>query len=209
METQSELIEQIPNDDSKSIADAAETNADDVVATAPKRNLLALLRTLFKNEEFVDVEGGINAYILPRTDSHQVKINEFTYNFQNYFFPPFFDSKILNKKLRFYKNDTQFQNEYLVARDNRVAFISGFTGSYAFTIITETDARLWTDGRYFIQAEQELDDGWSLMKIGTAESIDPIDWIVGQLPAGSVIGFDPNLFSMSKSLLLLLLLLFE
>lgn len=43
------------------------------------------------------------------------------------------------------------QSEYLCERDERVKFISGFSGSNAYTIITEEKALLWTDGRYFLQ----------------------------------------------------------
>lgn len=36
------------------------------------KNLLSLLRAIFKDPNYVRVEGGIQAYVLPRTDSHQV-----------------------------------------------------------------------------------------------------------------------------------------
>jgi len=54
----------------------------------------------------------------------------------------------------------------LADNDKRVAFISGFTGSEGTAIITEKEAALWTDGRYFLQASQELDENWTLMKLG-------------------------------------------
>lgn len=43
----------------------------------------------------------------------------------------------------------EHQSEYLSAVDDRVAFISGFTGSNAIVLITQKEALLWTDGRYF------------------------------------------------------------
>lgn len=59
-----------------------------------------------------------------------------------------------------------FQNEYISACDERRAFITGFTGSAGVALITQTEALLWTDGRYFIQAEQQLDENWTQMKMG-------------------------------------------
>ena len=60
-----------------------------------------------------------------------------------------------------------FQSEYLANSDERRAFVSGFTGSAGTAVITETDACLWTDGRYFNQAEKQLDSNWTLMKEGS------------------------------------------
>lgn len=59
-----------------------------------------------------------------------------------------------------------FQNEYISACDGRRAFITGFTGSAGVALITQNEALLWTDGRYFVQAQQQLDDNWTLMKMG-------------------------------------------
>ena len=42
-------------------------------------------------------------------------------------------------------------NEYLAECDQKVAHISGFTGSYAFAVITHDKASLWTDSRYYEQ----------------------------------------------------------
>lgn len=43
-------------------------------------------------------------------------------------------------------------------RDLRVQFLSGFTGSNAFVVVTQQDALLWTDGRYFVQVKQKYFD---------------------------------------------------
>ncbi|KAJ0040692.1 hypothetical protein Pint_28233 [Pistacia integerrima] len=58
------------------------------------------------------------------------------------------------------------QSEYVSARDKRREFVSGFTGSAGLALITMNDALLWTDGRYFLQALQELKGEWKLMRIG-------------------------------------------
>jgi Xaa-Pro aminopeptidase len=57
-------------------------------------------------------------------------------------------------------------SEYLAALDERVAYISGFKGSNGLCFITQTGAWMWTDGRYFLQAEKQLDEGWKMMKMG-------------------------------------------
>ena len=54
--------------------------------------------------------------------------------------------------------------EYVHPCYERRAFISGFTGSAGTALITADAALLWTDGRYFLQAEQELGADWTLMR---------------------------------------------
>lgn len=58
------------------------------------------------------------------------------------------------------------QSEYIAECDKRREFISGFSGSAGTAVVTLTEAYLWTDGRYHIQASQQLDDQWTLMKMG-------------------------------------------
>lgn len=58
------------------------------------------------------------------------------------------------------------QNEFLADCDNRRAYISGFTGSAGTAIVTENGAYMWTDGRYFLQASEEMDQNWTLMREG-------------------------------------------
>ncbi|CAJ1929997.1 unnamed protein product [Sphenostylis stenocarpa] len=81
------------------------------------------------------------------------------------------------------------QSEYVSARDKRREFISGFTGSAGLALITKNEALLWTDGRYFLQAEQELSAQWKLMRIGEDPAVDI--WIADNLPKEAFIGVDP------------------
>lgn len=81
------------------------------------------------------------------------------------------------------------QSEYVSARDMRRQFVSGFTGSAGLALITKNEALLWTDGRYFLQAEQELSDQWKLMRIGEDPAVDT--WIADNLPKEASIGVDP------------------
>lgn len=69
------------------------------------------------------------------------------------------------------------KSEYIARWDARREFISGFTGSAGSAIVTESDAALWTDGRYFLQAEKQLGAGWLLMKAGTAGTPSKEDWL--------------------------------
>lgn len=54
----------------------------------------------------------------------------------------------------------------MAAVDCRRAFISGFDGSAGLAVVTADQAMLWTDGRYWLQAEQQLDHNWTLMRSG-------------------------------------------
>lgn len=69
-------------------------------------------------------------------------------------------------------SDDAHQSEYIAARDRRRHFISGFTGSAGTAVITENKALLWTDGRYFQQAEKQLDNTtWTLMRVNCIQSM--------------------------------------
>ncbi|UMM12394.1 hypothetical protein L5515_001193 [Caenorhabditis briggsae] len=85
-------------------------------------------------------------------------------------------------------------SEYLAEYDFRVKFLSGFGGSNAYVVVTNKEALLWTDGRYFTQAGKQLDPScWKLMKQGLPDSISVTDWLIREMERGSVIGYDPTL----------------
>ncbi|CAI5492359.1 unnamed protein product [Closterium sp. Naga37s-1] len=83
------------------------------------------------------------------------------------------------------------QSEYMAPCFERRAFISGFTGSAGTAVVTRERALLWTDGRYFLQAEQQLPPGWDLMRAGMPGVPSVADWLAEALPAGSRVGVDP------------------
>ncbi|KAK3811248.1 MAG: Creatinase/aminopeptidase [Benniella sp.] len=87
------------------------------------------------------------------------------------------------------------QSEYVATCDERRGFISGFTGSAGLAVVSLDTAALFTDGRYFLQASQQLDSNWTLMKSGLPEVPTWQDYLVKNLPAGSRIGIDPNVFT--------------
>nr|POE93686.1 xaa-pro aminopeptidase 1 [Quercus suber] len=60
------------------------------------------------------------------------------------------------------------QSEFIAECYMRRTYISGFTGSAGTAVITKDKAALWTDGRYFLQAEKQLNSCWILMRAGLA-----------------------------------------
>ena len=68
------------------------------------------------------------------------------------------------------------QTEYADNFFNGTEFISGFTGSNATVVVTAEEAGLWTDTRYFLQAEKELPDAFTLHKMGEKGTIDVLDF---------------------------------
>nr|AAH51606.1 X-prolyl aminopeptidase (aminopeptidase P) 1, soluble [Danio rerio] len=83
------------------------------------------------------------------------------------------------------------QSEYIAPCDCRREFICGFNGSAGTAIVTEQHAALWTDGRYFLQASQQMDNNWTLMKMGLKETPSQEDWLISVLPENSKVGVDP------------------
>lgn len=72
-------------------------------------------------------------------------------------------------------------SEYLPVEWREREWISGFTGSAGFIVVTKSNAALWTDGRYFTQAPIQLEgSGIILMKDGVEGTPNYIDWIVSE-----------------------------
>ncbi|KAL3865143.1 hypothetical protein ACJMK2_006764 [Sinanodonta woodiana] len=87
------------------------------------------------------------------------------------------------------------QSEYIAPCDSRRAFITGFTGSAGTAVITMKEAALWTDGRYYLQAEQQMDTNWKLMKDGSVTTPSQGEWLSQVLEEGNCVGVDPYLLS--------------
>ena len=84
-------------------------------------------------------------------------------------------------------------SEYLPDRWKTRAFISGFTGSYGVVVVTQEEAGLWTDTRYFLQAGEQLKgSGIKMYKMRVPDAVSPEEWILKKLDAGSKVGFDPQ-----------------
>lgn len=83
------------------------------------------------------------------------------------------------------------QSEYVAPYWRTRAYVSGFTGSAGTLIVTADKAALWTDGRYFLQAADELrDTGIELMKSGEPGVPAWPDWLYAQTPADGTVGID-------------------
>ena len=82
-------------------------------------------------------------------------------------------------------------SEYLPDPWQQRRWFSGFTGSFGTVVITREHAGLWTDTRYFIQAELELTGtGIQLHKLRIPEAVDYPEWLRDNLPEGAQIGID-------------------
>ncbi|KAJ8662254.1 hypothetical protein O0I10_001947 [Lichtheimia ornata] len=96
-------------------------------------------------------------------------------------------------------SEDSHQSEYIADCDKRRHWISGFTGSAGFAIVSTHEAALFTDGRYFLQASEQLDSNWTLMKQGLPGVPTWQEYLVKNLPAGSRIGVDPKLITASDA----------
>ena len=84
-------------------------------------------------------------------------------------------------------HETEYVSDYFACRK----YMSGFTGSAGTLVVLADQAGLWTDGRYFIQAQVQLQDtGITLMKMGQPETPSIEDYICQNLSKGSKVGFD-------------------
>ncbi len=88
------------------------------------------------------------------------------------------------------------QSEYVADCWQRRAFISGFDGSAGTVVVTSDAGGLWTDSRYFLQAEAQLvGSGIDLFKMGGDDVPELEDWLGAVLPEGALVGADPWMFS--------------
>ncbi len=87
--------------------------------------------------------------------------------------------------------------EYIPEHWKIVPWLTGFTGSSAFVIVAKKFAGLWTDSRYFLQAEQQLPgSGFILRKINVPSEISWVEWLADKTKKGDKIGIDGRIFSL-------------
>ncbi len=87
-------------------------------------------------------------------------------------------------------SNDEFQNEYVPMHLNRLLYATGFTGSNGVAIVTLKKSAFFTDGRYLLQASQQLGDEFTILDMGEKSSCD---WFDLGLKKGSVLGYDPML----------------
>ena len=93
------------------------------------------------------------------------------------------------------------QSEYVGGHFKARAYMTGFTGSAGTAVITASEARLWTDGRYFIQAgKQFAGSPVELMKMGEPGVLTLNEYLQTAVPEGGVLGFDGRVIAMGPGL---------
>lgn len=96
-------------------------------------------------------------------------------------------------------HQSEYVGEFFKGRE----FISGFTGSAGTVVITQEKAILWTDGRYFLQAEEELSTSCvELYKMGQENVPTTFEYIENEVPSGSKVGFDGRTISAAMGAIL-------
>lgn len=84
------------------------------------------------------------------------------------------------------------RSEYLCDHWLTRQYISGFSGSYGEVVVTMESAGLWTDTRYFLQAEAELSGtGFTMHKLRVPEAVPVVQWLQQNLPPDARLGVDP------------------
>ncbi len=87
----------------------------------------------------------------------------------------------------------EYLGEYVPSCAERLAWLTGFTGSAGLAVVLAEQAVLFVDGRYTLQAGDEVDSAtFSVLSITDQP---PDRWIAANLPKGAALGFDPRLHS--------------
>ncbi len=81
------------------------------------------------------------------------------------------------------------QNEYVAPCEERLAWLTGFTGSAGFAVVLADKAALFVDGRYAVQAREQVDSA-AFASVNIVES-SPSDWLAQTAAKGARIGYDP------------------
>src|SRR3954469_22648292 len=83
----------------------------------------------------------------------------------------------------------QQQNEYVAPSEERLAWLTGFTGSAGMAIVLTKEAAVFVDGRYTLQAAKQVDaKAWSVEPLADPP---PETWLEKHLTSGDRLGFDP------------------
>ncbi len=90
-------------------------------------------------------------------------------------------------------HEDEYQNEYLPDCNERLMWVSGFTGSAGAAIIGGNSAVMFVDGRYTLQVRQQVDE--SLFEFTKLEGGGMATWLRENVKPGQTVGFDPRLHS--------------
>lgn len=90
----------------------------------------------------------------------------------------------------------RFQSEYLPPEDERLAWLTEFTGSHGMAAVLSDKAALFVSGIYTLQASLQIDT--SAIDVVESPPAHPIEWLSQHLAKDAVIGFDPELFTVAQ-----------
>jgi Xaa-Pro aminopeptidase len=90
----------------------------------------------------------------------------------------------------------EHQSEFLPPAAERLAWLTGFTGSAGIAVVLEKAAALFVDGRYTLQARAQTDP--ETFEVLQTPEAKPSAWIAGKLPKGAAVGYDPALHTIKE-----------
>lgn len=90
------------------------------------------------------------------------------------------------------------QSEAPAAHWKAVQWLTGFTGSMGFAVVTQREAAFWTDGRYFEQAKREIDPAFRIFQFGLPETPDWTEWMSVPSRIVSSVGLDGSVLSKAE-----------
>ena len=87
-------------------------------------------------------------------------------------------------------------SEYIGDYFKEIAFLTGFTGENSWVAVSENEAHIWADGRYFLQCERQIaGSGFKMIKIGVDGEPTVEEYLKKRLKDGMTLGFDGRLFT--------------
>ena len=90
----------------------------------------------------------------------------------------------------------EHQNEYLAPQFERLAWLTGFTGSAGSAVVLDKDAALFVDGRYILQAQAQADP--ALFEVLQTPEAKASTWIADKLGKSGSVGYDPSLHTVKE-----------
>lgn len=93
-------------------------------------------------------------------------------------------------------HEDEFLGEFIPAAAERLAWLTGFTGSAGMAVVLADRAALFVDGRYTIQARSQVDPG--SYEVFNSGACPPGRWLADTMDGDARIGFDPRLFSVAR-----------
>ncbi|MGE3529713.1 MAG: aminopeptidase P family protein [Methyloceanibacter sp.] len=106
--------------------------------------------------------------------------------------------ELRSRKLKGYlvPHNDEHQSEYLAPQFERLAWLTGFTGSAGNAVVLDKEAALFVDGRYTIQARAQTDS--ELFEVLQTPEAKASSWIAERLAKGGSVGYDPSLHAVKE-----------